>query len=97
MNICFLHTLFLEKGTISTDSRKIKKGSLFFALKGAQFNGNLFALEALQKGASYAIVDEEIREQDSRLIRVKNVLETLQELSCVSPSKIEHNAYCPYG
>jgi len=68
---------FLECGSISTDTRNILPGSVFFALKGARFNGNDFALEALNQGASYAVVDEPIGEHQ-RLIYVNDVLDALQ-------------------
>jgi len=64
----------------TTDSRSIPEGSIFFALKGDNFNGNLFAIEALKKGASYAIVDEKI-ENDNRLILVNDVLTFMHELA----------------
>ena len=67
---------------VSTDTRKIIKGSIFFALKGENFDGNNFALTALKNGASYSIVDnKEISKLDNRIILVKDVLETLQSLS----------------
>ena len=59
MNIAHLHKLFLESAGISTDTRKIVSNCLFFALKGTNFNGNKFAKEAVNKGACFAIVDEE--------------------------------------
>ena len=69
---------FLSCGSVSTDTRSITPGSVFFALKGASFNGNSFALQALQAGASFAVVDEPVG-NDSRLIFVDNVLTALQE------------------
>lgn len=54
---------------------------MFFALKGENFNANDFAAEALQKGAKYAIIDEEQEVKDERLILVDNVLESLQDLA----------------
>ncbi|MEZ4792614.1 MAG: UDP-N-acetylmuramoyl-tripeptide--D-alanyl-D-alanine ligase [Gelidibacter sp.] len=65
---------------MSTDTRKIEENSIFFALKGASFNGNTFAKQALEKGAKYCIVDEKQCE-DERCIVVNNVLETLQQLA----------------
>ncbi len=77
-----LHQLFLKATGISTDTRKIKEGSIFFALKGDNFNGNTFAIEALNKGAKYAVVDDAaVAEKDSRLILVNNSLKALQELA----------------
>ena len=58
MNINELYIYFLECEDISTDSRSVKKNSLFFALKGDNFDGNKYALEALNKGAKYAIIDD---------------------------------------
>ena len=64
----------------TTDSRTIHKDSIFFALKGENFNGNLFAIEAIKKGASYAVVYEKI-EEDNRLILVDDVLTYMQNLA----------------
>jgi len=80
-NIKKLYGLFLEYPSISTDSRNIIKGSLFFALKGDNFNGNKYAEDALSKGASYAIIDEKQYQKDNRFFLVKDVLESLQELA----------------
>jgi len=81
MDINTLYNVFLENRTVSTDSRNIKPGYVFFALKGENFNGNLFAMDALEKGASVVVVDEELSFSDSRIIRVDNVLLTLQQLA----------------
>ena len=73
---------------VSTDTRKIIKGSIFFALKGENFDGNNFALTALKNGASYSIVDNKnISKSDDRIILVKDVLETLQNLSKYNRTK----------
>ena len=76
-----LYKFYQQHPSVQTDTRQLQKGDLFFALKGANFNGNLFAWQALEKGASYAIVDEETEDQNDRLILVNNVLETLQQLA----------------
>mgnify|MGYP003630182216 CR=1 FL=1 len=82
MNIEHLHTLFLASTGISTDTRKIKKGNLFFALKGENFNANLFVEKAIELGAGHAIIDEEKHHLDNgKTILVNDVLLTLQELS----------------
>lgn len=81
MDIPTLYNLFLKNPRIVTDSRKVEKGDFFFALKGEQFNGNAFAQEALEKGASYAIIDEDVPQTGDRTIRVKDTLATLQELA----------------
>ena len=76
-----LHQLFLRTYLVSIDSRNIKKGSVFFALKGPSFNANHFALEALNMGAAFAVIDEEVNSSDNRLFRVDNVLTALQQLA----------------
>ena len=81
MMITDLYDQYLQNPKICTDTRKITLGCLFFALKGPHFNGNEFAKEALNKGASYAIVDEEFYVTDDRYILVKDSLTSLQELA----------------
>ncbi|MEM9363532.1 MAG: UDP-N-acetylmuramoyl-tripeptide--D-alanyl-D-alanine ligase [Bacteroidota bacterium] len=81
MKISELYQIFLTHPEISTDTRKISPDCLFFALKGPNFNGNKFASEALEKGASYAIVDEAEFKVSKNYILVENVLETLQTLA----------------
>ena len=82
MKTADLHHLFLQqKQCFTTDTRKITKGALFFALKGDSFNGNTFAKTALEQGASFAIIDEEEFYIDERTILVFNVLEKLQQLA----------------
>ncbi len=78
-----LYQLYLKHPSICTDTRKLKEGDLFFALKGEHFNGNEYAIQALEKGAAYSIVDEEIPAgaHSERLIRVSEVLITLQKLA----------------
>jgi UDP-N-acetylmuramoyl-tripeptide--D-alanyl-D-alanine ligase len=81
LNIEALYHIFTEYPTVSTDTRKITNNCIFFALKGENFNGNVFASEALSKGAAYVVVDEKLNINDERIIFVNNVLETLQELA----------------
>lgn len=81
MNISDLYTLYCQAYLVSTDSRSIPKNALFFALKGANFNGNTFASKALALGASYAIVDEKAYQTEERIILVPDVLQTLQALA----------------
>ena len=76
-----IHKLFLSHPVISTDSRLVPEGCLFFALKGDHFNGNAFAEKSLDAGAAFAIVDENEFAKDERFILVDNVLKTLQELA----------------
>ncbi len=72
---------FRSSGKISTDTRKIVPGSLFFALKGANFNGNLFSQEALEKGAAWIVVDENVESDPSKTLLVPNALVALQQLA----------------
>lgn len=81
MNIEKLHHLFLNSKGITTDTRSIKSNQIFFALKGDNFNGNSFAWQALKKGATHAIIDEDQFAKDERYIVVKDVLQCLQELA----------------
>jgi UDP-N-acetylmuramoyl-tripeptide--D-alanyl-D-alanine ligase len=81
MTIENLHALFVNSKGISTDTRKLEPDTIFFALKGANFNGNEFASKALEQGCTYAIIDEEEYVSDDRCILVDNVLKTLQDLS----------------
>lgn len=81
MKIKDLHTIFLEHPLVDTDTRLIRKNSIFFALKGDNFNGNDYALEAIHKGASFAVVDEYNGLDNSKVIIVKDVLKTLQSLA----------------
>jgi UDP-N-acetylmuramoyl-tripeptide--D-alanyl-D-alanine ligase len=76
-----LYTRFLESRKVSTDTRSIEAGSLFFALKGPSFNANAFAAEALQKGAAYAVVDEAVYVKDERYLLVPDVLTALQDVA----------------
>ena len=78
-----LYELFLQHPTITTDSRDVPEGSMFFALKGDTFDGNAYAISALEKGAAYAVIDEKeyTKESHDRLILVEDVLTTLQQLA----------------
>ena len=81
MNIAQLYQLYVQTYLVDTDTRKIRKGSMFFCLKGDNFNGNEFAEEALKKGANYVVIDEEKYNTKPNAILVENVLETLQKLA----------------
>ena len=76
-----LYQLYLVHPTISTDTRNISKDCLFFALKGANFNANTFAAQALENGAAYVVIDEEAYRINERCILVDDVLTSLQELA----------------
>lgn len=82
MEIASLHQLFVNANkAVSTDSRKIEPGCIFFALRGENFNGNQYAQAALEKGASYAVVDDPDSAKTSHCILVDDVLTTLQDLA----------------
>jgi UDP-N-acetylmuramoyl-tripeptide--D-alanyl-D-alanine ligase len=83
MNINEVYNIFLKYPSISTDTRDIKPDSIFFSLKGDNFNGNIFADKAIEKGAKYAIIDESKFKKDSRYILVDNALDTLQQLAII--------------
>jgi UDP-N-acetylmuramoyl-tripeptide--D-alanyl-D-alanine ligase len=81
MNIPGLYKIFLNHPMVTTDSRNIPSGSIYFALKGTNFNGNSFASDALLKGAAFAVIDEPPAVSDERLILVNNALVCLQQLA----------------
>jgi UDP-N-acetylmuramoyl-tripeptide--D-alanyl-D-alanine ligase len=81
MNIQELYQVFEQHPFVQTDTRKLQQGEIFFALKGGNFNGNLFASAALEKGAIAVVVDEDPGFTDSRIIQTNNVLKTLQDLA----------------
>ncbi len=83
MTIQDLYQIFLEFPVVSTDTRKITKDCLFFALKGKNFDGNQFAADAITKGAAFAIVDNCKLEKNNHFICVDDVLETLQQLATI--------------
>lgn len=81
MHLSDLYSIFLSHPHVTTDSRRITPGCLFFALKGDHFDGNRFASDALRQGAAYAIVDDPQFAEGARHILVPDVLTTLQELA----------------
>lgn len=81
MDIPYIHSLFLKCNSVSIDTRKIEPNSLFVAIKGEHFDANTFAKEAIDKGASYVIIDNEAFYIDQRTILVKDSLIALQELA----------------
>ena len=76
-----LYALFRASTGVSTDTRRIVPGSIFFALHGATFDGNRFAAEALDKGAAYAVVDDPAAATDPRMHLVPDTLRALQQLA----------------
>ena len=86
-----LYTIFSASKGVTTDTRNIQNGQLFFALKGENFNANLLAVDALKSGAEYAIVDEVLdvpEEFKDRVVYVPNVLETMQQLGLLHRKKV---------
>lgn len=81
MEIEKLYSFFLASGQVSTDTRKIIPGSIFFALKGDRFNANEFSQQALERGASYVVLDDATYAVNDRCIVVGDVLTTLQKLA----------------
>ncbi|MET0635865.1 MAG: UDP-N-acetylmuramoyl-tripeptide--D-alanyl-D-alanine ligase [Chitinophagaceae bacterium] len=81
MQTAALYEIYKQYPSVQTDTRKLKAGDLFFALKGENFNGNRFAASALEAGAAYAVIDEEEYEVNGRTILVPDVLKALQDLS----------------
>ena len=81
MKIATLYKLYTKFFFIDIDTRNIRQNTLFFALKGANFNGNEFAEKAIKLGAYYAVVDEEKYKTHENIILVDDVLKTLQQLA----------------
>jgi UDP-N-acetylmuramoyl-tripeptide--D-alanyl-D-alanine ligase len=84
ISISDLYELYKSYPQVQTDTRQLKKGDLYFALKGPNFNGNEFALQALEQGAAYAIVDEPVNTSEhlqKRILLVEDVLTCLQALA----------------
>lgn len=76
-----LYKIYQQHPSVQTDTRKIQAGDIFFALKGPNFNGNIFAEQALEKNAAYVIIDEPQPVNSDKIILVNDVLDTLQQLA----------------
>ena len=83
MDIASLYRIYQEHPVVTTDSRKCPSGSMFFALRGDTFNGNLYARQALEQGCAVAVVDDAavVPSGDARFILVDDVLSALQQLA----------------
>jgi UDP-N-acetylmuramoyl-tripeptide--D-alanyl-D-alanine ligase len=81
MTLQKLYDLYKKNYLVTTDTRAIPKNSLFFALKGENFNGNTFAEKALELGARFAIIDDKTYQTNEQMLLVDDVLQTLQELA----------------
>lgn len=89
MTVAHIYEVFKKHKKVSTDTRQIEPNSIFFALKGENFNANQFAQEALNKGAAFVVIDEKEYQIDGRCILVDNVLETLQKLAQFHRNKLD--------
>ncbi|GAB3005633.1 UDP-N-acetylmuramoyl-tripeptide--D-alanyl-D-alanine ligase [Niabella terrae] len=81
MEIKDIYRVYQQHPSVQTDTRKLQPGDLFFALKGPNFNGNLFARQALDAGAAYAIIDDAAYAIPEKTILVEDTLQTLQQLA----------------
>lgn len=81
MRIEDLYVIYKQYPSVQTDTRKLKPGDIFFALKGGNFNGNSFAKQAIDIGAAYAVIDEKKFEIPGKTILTEDVLTTLQKLA----------------
>lgn len=81
MDIEDIYKIYQRFPNMQTDSRKLQKDEIFFALKGPNFNGNIFAKKALELGAAFVVADEDPGFDDERIIKVHDVLGTLQQLA----------------
>jgi UDP-N-acetylmuramoyl-tripeptide--D-alanyl-D-alanine ligase len=81
MNIVELYEIYKQYPSIQTDTRKLKKGDIFFALRGPNFNANAFALSALDSGAAHAVIDDAAYNTHANMILVNDALATLQQLA----------------
>lgn len=81
METAALYEIYKKHPSVQTDTRKLKQGDIFFALKGPNFNGNAFAKQALEAGAAYAVIDEKEFATDNRYLPVDDVLTALQQLA----------------
>ncbi len=81
MQISHLYKIYQQYPSVQTDTRKLKPGDIFFALKGGNFNGNTFSKQAIVSGASYSVIDEAAYEIPGKTILVDDVLNTLQQLA----------------
>ena len=81
MSVEELYNIYKEYPSIQTDTRKLKEGDVFFALKGENFNGNTFAQKAIDAGAAYAVIDEKQYAVFGKTVLVDDVLTALQQLA----------------
>ena len=89
MEISELYTLFLASRGVNTDTRTLEPGQVFVALKGETFDGNAYAVKALESGASYAVVNDYAEGDDPRLIRFPDTLQALKELAAFHRQQLD--------
>ena len=89
MEISELYTLFRASKGVNTDTRTLEPGQIFVALKGETFDGNAYAMKALEAGAAYAIVNDYAEGDDPRLLRFPDTLRTLKELAACHRRQLE--------
>jgi UDP-N-acetylmuramoyl-tripeptide--D-alanyl-D-alanine ligase len=89
MEISELYTLFLASEGVNTDTRTIRPGEIFVALKGENFDGNAYAAQALENGAAYAVVNDYAEGDDPRLIRFPDTLQALKELAACHRKQLD--------
>ncbi|MFN8294257.1 MAG: UDP-N-acetylmuramoyl-tripeptide--D-alanyl-D-alanine ligase [Chitinophagales bacterium] len=89
MNVVELYDIFKQSTGITTDSRNIAANNIFFALKGTNFNGNLFAAEAIEKGALLVVADEQHFAPNPKIAIVENALQTMQQLALFHRKKFK--------
>ncbi|MBQ1751081.1 MAG: UDP-N-acetylmuramoyl-tripeptide--D-alanyl-D-alanine ligase, partial [Bacteroidales bacterium] len=95
MEIKALYDIFRQSSGVNTDSRTIRSGELFFALKGENFDGNSYALKALEAGAVAAVVNDTLEDEDPRLIKVPDSLSTLKELAAYHRQNVLGDKHLP--
>ena len=93
----FLYSKFLQSHGVSTDTRTIQPENLFFGLNGPNFKGSDFAMEALKKGASFAVIDDPDFQKHPQVIVVKNTLKALQELATFHRSRFKRKVIALTG
>lgn len=96
MNIQDIHNLFLQCKSVSIDTRKIEKDSMFFAIKGENFDANTFASKALELGALFVIIDNAAYAIDERTILVENSLENIAGIGKISSFLSKITNCCTY-
>ena len=83
-----IYNSFLAGSRITTDSREVKTGDIFIALKGENHNGNTFAEKAVAQGAKHVVIDEAAYNTAPQCVLVPDTLQFLQQLA---PPEIEHS------